>query len=142
MIKSRPPLNTRFHGLAGFSLVFGIKRQVVTSGWSILSAGAEQHLAKPREADAVGGGRDAHLSLYIKDDFTMRHRLKLYTGEDASAAVAEPDISLSLGEISEILADAVRTRRAWLNDFADDRIQVSADLYEVLSAYWNMRRGA
>lgn len=73
----------------------------------------------------------------------MRHRLKLYTGEpETSTAVAEPDTSVTLGEISEILADAVRTRRAWLRDFEDDRIQISADLYEVLSTYWNMRRGA
>ncbi len=49
---------------------------------------------------------------------------------------------MTLGEISLILADAVRTKRAWLNNFDDDRIQVSADLYEVLSAYWNLRRGA
>lgn len=96
---------------------------------------------KPLEVQAVGG-RDAHLSPYIKDDLAMRHRLKLYTGDDASTAVAEPEITVSLGEIADILADAVRTRRAWLNDFADDRIQVSADLYDVLSSYWNMRRGA
>ena len=73
----------------------------------------------------------------------MRHRLKLYTGEnEVSTAVVEPEVTMSLGEITEILADAVRTRRAWLNDFEDDRVQVSPDLYEVLSAYWNMRRGA
>lgn len=72
----------------------------------------------------------------------MRTRLKLYTGEDVSAAVVEPEVTMTLGELSEILADAVRTRRAWLRDFDDDRIQVSADLYEVLSNYWNMRRGA
>ena len=73
----------------------------------------------------------------------MRHNLKLYTGEDeASTAVVEPEVTMTLGEISLILADAVRTKRAWLNDFDDDRIQVSADLYEVLSAYWNLRRGA
>jgi hypothetical protein len=72
----------------------------------------------------------------------MRHRLKLYTGDDVSTAVAEPEVTMSLGEISEILVDAARTRRAWLHDFADDRVQVSADLYEVLSTYWNLRRGA
>ena len=72
----------------------------------------------------------------------MRHRLKLYTGDESSTAIAEPDVTVSLGEIADILADAVRTRRAWLRDFADDRIQVSADLYDVLSSYWNMRRGA
>jgi len=73
----------------------------------------------------------------------MRHQLKLYIGEDEpSTAVADPEVAMTLGEITEILADAVRTRRAWLGDFKDDRIQVSADLYEVLSTYWNMRRGA
>lgn len=73
----------------------------------------------------------------------MRTRLKLYTGdEDTSTAVAEPEVTMTLGEISEILADAVRTRRTWLRDFEDDRIQLSSDLYEVLSSYWNMRRGA
>jgi len=73
----------------------------------------------------------------------MRHHLKLYTGEnELSTAVVEPEITMSLGEITEILADAVRTKRAWLSDFEDDRVQVSADLYEVLSAYWNLRRGA
>ena len=73
----------------------------------------------------------------------MRHHLKLYTGEEeASTAVVEPEVTMTLGEISLILADAVRTKRAWLSDFDDDRIQVSADLYEVLSAYWNLRRGA
>jgi hypothetical protein len=73
----------------------------------------------------------------------MRHHLKLYTGEDhESTAVVEPEVTMTLGEITEILADAVRTRRAWLRDFEDDRVQVSADLYEVLASYWNMRRGA
>jgi len=73
----------------------------------------------------------------------MPTRLRLYTGdEDTSTAVVEPEVTMTLGEISEILADAVRTRRAWLRDFEDDRIQVSADLYEVLASYWNMRRGA
>ena len=73
----------------------------------------------------------------------MRHNLKLYTGDDdLGTAVVEPEVTMTLGEISQILADAVRTKRAWLNDFEDDRIQVSADLYEVLASYWNMRRGA
>lgn len=73
----------------------------------------------------------------------MRHRLRVYTGEEiASPVAAESEMTVSLGEISEILADAVRTRRAWLKDFEDDRIQISADLYDVLSTYWNLRRGA
>jgi hypothetical protein len=97
----------------------------------------------PRDAEQARGGREAHFSHPIKEDSVMRHHLKLYTGEDhESTAVVEPEITMTLGEITEILADAVRTRRAWLRDFEDDRVQVSADLYEVLAAYWNMRRGA
>lgn len=76
----------------------------------------------------------------------MRHRLRLFTGEEqrsaTATAVAESDMQVSLGDITYILADAVRTNRAWLRDFEDDRIQISADLYEVLSTYWNMRPGA
>ena len=69
----------------------------------------------------------------------MRNNLKLYTGEnELSTSVVEPEVTMTLGEITEILADAVRTQRAWLRDFEDDRVQVSADLYEVLAAYWHL----
>jgi len=73
---------------------------------------------------------------------TMRHRLRLYTGEDESTAVAEPGMTVKLGDITEILAEAVRNDRTWLRDFDDDEIQISADLYDVLSAYWNLRPSA
>jgi len=72
----------------------------------------------------------------------MRPQLRLFTGGESARAVAEPDIAVSLGEIAGILADAVKTRRAWLRYLADDRVHVSADLYEILSTYWNLRRGA
>jgi len=72
----------------------------------------------------------------------MRHRLRLYTGEDDATATAEPPVTVTLGEISGILADAVRGNRAWLNDFDDDEVQISSDLYEVLSAYLNLRPSA
>lgn len=72
----------------------------------------------------------------------MRHRLRLFTGEDEGTAVAEPGMTVKLGEITGILAEAVRSNRTWLRDFDDDEIQISADLYEVLSAYWNLRPSA
>ena len=72
----------------------------------------------------------------------MKHRLKLYTGDDQNTAVAEPEVTVSLREISQILADAMRSNRAWVRDFEDDQIRISADLYEVLSTYWHMRPGA
>ena len=73
----------------------------------------------------------------------MRHRLRLYNGEEHdSTATMEPPVTVKLGQISMILADAVRSRRAWLDDFDDDELQISADLYDILSAYWNLRPSA
>lgn len=72
----------------------------------------------------------------------MRPRLRLYTGDELQSAVAEPKVSVRLGEITEILADAVRWDRGWLNDLSEDEIEISADLYEILSSYWHLRPSA
>ena len=69
----------------------------------------------------------------------MRPRLRLFTGEDEGTALAEPQVTVRLGDITRILSDAVRSDRTWLSDFEDDEIQVSPDLFEVLSAYWHLR---
>ena len=73
----------------------------------------------------------------------MRQRLKLYTGEQESkTVVADQGVTVTLGEIAQVLADAVRANRAWVRDFEDDQIKISSDLYEVLSTYWSLRTGA
>lgn len=72
----------------------------------------------------------------------MRPRLRIYTGDDHSPAVAEPQVSVRLGEITQILSDAIHWDRTWLQDFADDQIQISPDLYEVLSFYSHLRPSA
>jgi hypothetical protein len=72
----------------------------------------------------------------------MRPRLRLYHGPDNVSTLAEPQITVRLGEITRILRDAVRTDRTWLRDFEDDEVQISTDLYEVLSAYTHLRPSA
>lgn len=72
----------------------------------------------------------------------MRHRLRLYTGEDCVSTVAEPRITVRLGDITRVLADATRWNRTWLSDFEDEEIRISSDLYEVLSTYMHLRPGA
>lgn len=74
----------------------------------------------------------------------MRHRLRLFTGEESPAPVVDSRFSVRvrLGEISNALLDAIRSDRAWLEDFAEDEVAVSADLFEVLSAYRRYRPGA
>ena len=74
-------------------------------------------------------------------------RLKLYCGPDQRTA---PTLSKSnqgrscvtapLSEVLPLLADAVRSQRTWLEDFGDDEITMSTDLYEILLAYQYCRR--
>jgi hypothetical protein len=49
-------------------------------------------------------------------------------------------VDVSLADIAPVIADAVASGRGWLADFADDTVQIDADLYEVLLAYQQMRR--
>lgn len=78
----------------------------------------------------------------------MAHQLRIYRGprQEAYAEPADPrpaghgQVTVSIGEVLPLLADAVASQRTWLRDFADDEITVSADLYEVLLAYQYFRR--
>ena len=74
-----------------------------------------------------------------------RSQLRVYYGPqtDACAQVAattKETVSVPLGEIFPLLADAVRSERTWLADFEDDEITISTDLYEVILAYQHYRR--
>ena len=84
--------------------------------------------------------RIAH-SLPGTDASPMQSRLKLYTGEETPVSTPAVDrVSISLGELAAILTDATQSRRAWLRDFDTEDVEISSDLFEVLSTYWNLRR--
>lgn len=72
----------------------------------------------------------------------MPHRLRLFTGEEETLKFPVRHVRVRLGDITEILTEASRRNRSWLSDFENDEIEVSPDLYEVLSAYMEMRTGA
>ena len=72
----------------------------------------------------------------------MHHRLKMFLGEAPRDSAPAPGITVTLREISGVLADAVSARRTWLQDFADDPIQIPNDLYDVLVAYRRLRKSA
>jgi len=74
----------------------------------------------------------------------MRPRLRLFVGADEPDTLAfpEPEVSMKLGELTRILADAIIWDRTWVTDFADEEVKVSADLFEVLSVYSQMRPSA
>jgi len=74
-----------------------------------------------------------------------RNHLRVYYGpeEDACTTLSHREqetVSVPLGEIFPLLADAVRSQRTWLRDFEEDEITISTDLYEVILAYQHFRR--
>ncbi len=76
-----------------------------------------------------------------------RSQLRVYYGpqNDACATISEAktardEVTVPLGEILPLLADAVRNERTWLRDFEEDQVTISTDLYEVILAYQHYRR--
>lgn len=74
-------------------------------------------------------------------------RLRVYFGpedEGIPMSVGSPtqnhEVRVALGDIFPLLADAVRSERTWLQDFAQDEVTISQDLYEVILAYQQFRR--
>jgi hypothetical protein len=75
--------------------------------------------------------------------------LRIYRGPADRTATRGPAstnspaaITVNVGEVLPLLADAVASQRTWLTDFEDDQITISADLYEVLLAYKYYRHPA
>jgi hypothetical protein len=54
--------------------------------------------------------------------------------------IASKQVTVPLCEIFPLLADAVQSKRTWLEDFGDDEIAISADLYDVIISYQHFRR--
>jgi hypothetical protein len=76
-----------------------------------------------------------------------RSQLRVYYGPQgdacataAAAKQSKDEVTVPLGEVLPLLADAVRNERTWLRDFEDDQITISTDLYEVILAYQHYRR--
>lgn len=59
----------------------------------------------------------------------------------SSQPVRHP-VTVPLSEVLPLLVEAVQTRRLWVQDFADEPITLSPDLYEVLMAYQEVRQTA
>ena len=58
-------------------------------------------------------------------------------------APASPQmVSLPLGEILGPLSEAIRSNRTFLSDFAEDEVQLPADLVDCLKAFEQMGRAA
>lgn len=63
-----------------------------------------------------------------------------YETEEAQAPEAE--VRIRLGELLPLVAMAERMHFVWLQDFLDDEVRVTNDLYEVLQAFRACRPSA
>jgi hypothetical protein len=84
-----------------------------------------------------------------KEASMARSNLKIYRGPgETKTAVRTASksstrtVTVNVGDVLPLLADAVASKRTWLGDFEDDEITISADLYEVLLAYQYYRHPA
>jgi hypothetical protein len=62
--------------------------------------------------------------------------------EYEEAPPPEPGVRIRLGELLPLVAMAQRMHFVWLQDFLDDEIRVTSDLYDVLQAFRACRPSA
>jgi hypothetical protein len=74
----------------------------------------------------------------------MAARLRVYPRPDDSADSSSPPprVRVTLGELLPLVALAHRNNYVWLQDFLDDEVRITADLYEVLQAFQCCRPSA
>ncbi|MBM4068881.1 MAG: hypothetical protein FJ271_08040 [Planctomycetes bacterium] len=71
----------------------------------------------------------------------MPAQLRVYPEScEASDDIQQPSVRVSLAELLPLVTIAKRHNYLWLQDFLDDEVCVTPDLYEVLRAFSSERR--
>jgi hypothetical protein len=67
----------------------------------------------------------------------MAAHLRVYPlpKDDLDAPGQEPTVRVSLGDLLPLVALAHRHNYLWLQDFLEDEVAITSDLYEVLRAF-------
>jgi len=73
-----------------------------------------------------------------------RRQLRVFPTPDLDdlPPAAEAGVRIRLGELLPLVAMAQRMHFVWLQDFLDDEVRVTSDLYEVLQAFRACRPSA
>ncbi len=73
----------------------------------------------------------------------MAAHLRVYpASQDGAAEAQEPTVRVSLRDMLPLVALAQRRNYLWLQDFLDDEVCITPDLYEVLRAFRTYRPSA
>jgi hypothetical protein len=90
--------------------------------------------------------RSRFTPLVCKEASMARANLRIYRGPETKTPVRPAStpatVTVNVGEVLPLLADAIASERTWLSDFENDEITITADLYEVLLAYQYYRHPA
>jgi hypothetical protein len=66
----------------------------------------------------------------------MAVRLRVFpTPDESRRAAPEPTVRVSLADLLPLVATAQRHHHTWLQDFLDDEVCITEDLYEILHAF-------
>lgn len=79
-------------------------------------------------------------SLRLLDVNPLEHSLAIETPDSQYCSASR--VTVSTGDVLPLLMDAALANRAWIEDFADDTLDIPQDLYEVLLAYRRFRQSA
>lgn len=71
----------------------------------------------------------------------MPAHLRLYR-EHHEAPEQNPSVRIRLGDLFPLLVQAHRDNYLWLNDFEDDEVCITPDLYDVLRGFRSYRPSA
>jgi hypothetical protein len=74
----------------------------------------------------------------------MAAQLRLYpaTTPTRRSHLPAPSVGVRFGDLLPLVALAQRHNYLWLQDFLDDEVRITGDLYEVLRAFRNYRPSA
>jgi hypothetical protein len=74
----------------------------------------------------------------------MAARLRVYPAPDDGpvCSTPAPTVRVTLGELLPLVALAHKNNYLWLQDFLDDEVRVTGDLFEVLQAFRAYRPSA
>ncbi len=70
----------------------------------------------------------------------MAVHLRVYPETHEESDAPESTVHVRLGDLLPLLAVARRNNHLWLQDFLDDEVAISADLYDVLRAFGSYLR--
>jgi hypothetical protein len=70
----------------------------------------------------------------------MAAHLRVFSEHESDTAVQDPSIRIRLGDLLPLLAFAKRNNYMWIQDFLDDEVTVTSDLYDVLRSFSHAHR--